>query len=132
MPKSLPPFVLAGLVALLLMLSSTALGEAPKADSSVQKTFDNLLNAVKAKDREAFVADATDAVKKETTPEAMDVLEKHVGSRLKGGYEATYLCQLKKGAVQVYLWKLAFKEGGDDLVALMARKDGKVGSLHFQ
>ncbi len=40
--------------------------------------------------------------------------------------------QLKKGAVQVYLWKLAFKDGGDDLVALMALKDGKVASLHFQ
>ena len=132
MRKSLPQFVLAGLVALLLMLSSTASGEVPKADSSVQKTFDKLLNAIKAKDREAFVADATDAVKKETTKEAMDLLEKHVGSRLKGGYEATYLCQLKKGAIQVYLWKLSFKDGGDDLVALMALKDGKVASLHFQ
>src|SRR5260370_1485668 len=132
MPKSLPQFVLAGLIALLLMRPSTASAEAPKADSSVQKTFDNLLNPVKAKDQEAFVADATDAVKMETTPEAMDLLEKHVGSRLKGGYEATYLCQLKKGALQVHLWKLAFKDGGDDLVALMALKDGKVASLHFQ
>ena len=132
MQKYLRQLALAGLVVLLLMLPSTAPGQAPKADASVQKTFDQLLNAIKAKDREAFVADATDAVKKETTKEAMDLLEKHVGSRLRGGYEATYLCQLKKGAIQVYLWKLAIKDGGDDLVALMALKDGKVASLHFQ
>jgi hypothetical protein len=62
----------------------------------------------------------------------MDALEKHVGSRLKGGFEATYLCQVKKGGIQVYLWKLTFKDGGDDLVALMALQDGKVASLHFQ
>ena len=132
MQKYLAVLALAGLVVLLLLLPSTAADQAPKADSSVQKTFDKLLNAIKAKDREAFVAEATDAVKKETTPEAMDALEKHVGSRLKGGFEATYLCQVKKGGIQVYLWKLTFKDGGDDLVALMALQDAKVASLHFQ
>jgi hypothetical protein len=132
MRQCLQPVRLVGLVAVLLLVPSTAPGQAPKADPAVQKIFDKLLNAIKTKDRDAFVADATDAVKKETTQEVMDTLEKHVGSRLKGGYQATYLCQLKKGAIQVYLWKLAFKDGGDDLVALMALKDGKVGSLHFQ
>ena len=132
MQKYFPQFALAGLVALLVMLPTTAPGQAPNADPSVQKIFDKLLKAIKDKDRDAFVADATDAVKKETTPEAMDLLEKHVGSRLKGGYEVAYLGQLKKGTIQVHLWKLAFKDGGDDLVALMALTDGKVGSLHFQ
>jgi hypothetical protein len=132
MQRYFPPFALAGLVALMFMLPSPSPAESPKADPSVQKVFDKLLNAIKAKDREAFVADATDEVKKETTKDAMDALEKHVGSRLKGGYEATYLCQLKKGAIQVYLWKLAFKDGGDDLLTLMALKDGKVGSVHFE
>jgi hypothetical protein len=92
-----PQFALAGVVALLVMLPTTAPGQAPNADPSGQKIFDKLLKAIQDKDRDAFVADATDAVKKETTKEAMDLLEKHVGSRLKGGYEATYLCQLKKG-----------------------------------
>jgi hypothetical protein len=132
MQKYWPPLALAGIVALLVLLPGMAPGQAPKADPSVQKIFDKLLNAIKTKDRDAFVADATDAVEKETTQEIMDALEKYVGSRLKGGYEASYLCQMKKGAIQVYLWKLAFKDGGDDLVALMALKDGKVGSLHFQ
>lgn len=62
----------------------------------------------------------------------MDAFAKYVGSRLKGGYEAAYLCHLKRGAIQVYMWKLAFKDGGEDLVALMALQEGKVGSLHFQ
>jgi hypothetical protein len=38
---------------------------------------------------------------------------------------------LKKGVLQVHLWKLAFKDG-DDLVALLALQDGKVGSFHLQ
>ncbi len=127
-----PLFPLAGLAVLLLVAPSPAPGETPKADPAAQKAFDKLLDAIQAKDREAFVADATDAVKRETTPEAMDALDKHVGSRLKGGYEAAFLGQLKKGTIRVHLWKLAFKDGGDDLVALMALTDGKVGSLHFQ
>jgi hypothetical protein len=127
-----PRVTLAGLVVVLLALPGAAPGETPKADPAAQKAFDKLLDAIKAKDREAFVADATDAVKRETTPEAMDALDKHVGSRLRGGYEAAYLGQLKKGTIRVHLWKLAFKDGGDDLVALMALADGKVGSLHFQ
>jgi hypothetical protein len=123
---------LIGFVALLLAPSGTTLAQAPKADASVQKTLETLMNAIINKDRDAFVADATDAVKKETTKEVIEAFEKHVGTRLKNGYEATYLCQLKQAGHQIHLWKVAFKDGSDEVVVRLALKDGKVASLHLQ
>src|SRR5436853_313021 len=123
MKKHLQQFRFVALVAVLVVLPSTATGQTPKADPSVQKTFDKLLSAIKASDREMFVADATDAVKQVITQQVMDGLSKQLGSRLKKGYDAAYLCQLKQAGHQVHLWKLTFKDGGDDVVIRVALKD---------
>jgi phage-related tail fiber protein len=101
-------------------------------DPAVKKTFEKLIDAVKANDRDAFIADGTEAVKKGVTEEVMEVLSKQLGARLKKGYEATYLCQLKQASHQVHLWKVTFKDGGDDIVIRVALKDGKVDGFFLQ
>jgi len=106
-------------------------GQAPKADAATQKIFDNLINAIKAGDRDAFVADATEAIKEGTNQKVMDALAEQLGGRLKKGFETTYLCQLKQSGHQVHLWKLTFKDGGDDLVIRVALKEGKVGGFFY-
>jgi hypothetical protein len=108
-----------------------AQGKTPKVDEATQKIYDKLLDAIKTGDRDAFVANAADKVKEGTTQEVMDALEKQLGGRLKKGYESTFLCQLKQSGHQVYLWKLTFKDEGDDLVVRVAIKDGKVGGFFF-
>jgi hypothetical protein len=105
---------------------------AADASPGVQKTFDKLLAAVKANDRDMFLGDATDAVKQGTTPQIMEMLNKRLGSRLQKGYTATYLCQLKQAGHQVHLWKLNFKDGGDDVVVRVSLKDGKVDGFFLQ
>ena len=124
------PFI--GLVVVLVMIANTAAFGAAEPDKSVQRTFKKLLAAVQAKDRDAFVADATDAVKQGVTEQVMDELNKELGSRSKKGYEAIYLCQLKQSGVQVHLWKMTFKDGGDDVVVRLALKDGKVAGFFLQ
>jgi len=99
--------------------------------AAVKKTFEKMLAAVQAGDRDAFVADATDAVKKGTTKEIMDAFTTQFGTRLKKGYEVTYLTELKQAEHQIHLWKLTFKEG-DDVLVRMAFKDGKVGGFFLQ
>lgn len=118
-------------VALVLCAGNAAVS-AGDPDPAVKKIFDKMIGAVQANDREAFVANGTDDVKKGTTQEIMDVLEKHLGSRLKKGYKAVYLCELKQAGHQVHLWKLTFKDDGDDMVIRMALKDGKVGGFFLQ
>lgn len=120
------------LVGLVAVLALAATAKAADPDPSVQKTFKSLLSAIQANDRDMFVANATDAVKQGLTQQVMDGLSKQFGSRLKKGYEATYLCTLKQQGLQVHLWKLTFKDDGDDIVVRVALKDGKVDGFFLQ
>ena len=131
MSKQLRFVQFVGLVAVLATLA-TAFAQAGDADAAVQKTFDKLLGAIKTGDRDAFVGNATDAVKKGMTQEVMDALKEKFGPRLDKGYKASYLCQLKQTGHQIYLWKMTFKDDGDDLVCRVVMKDGKVAGFFFQ
>lgn len=106
--------------------------QAVDPDPAVKKIFDKMVNALKTGDRDAFTANATEQLKKGVTEEAMTTLSKELGSRLKEGYDATYLCQLKQVEHQVHLWKVTFKDGKDDAVIRLAFKDGKVGGFFLQ
>jgi hypothetical protein len=133
--KMIAPQVSAmALFAALVLAPAMALaqGQAPKADPAAQKLCDKLLGAIKANDRDAFVADATDGIKEGTTQAVMDALEKQIGMRLKKGYDSTYLCELKQAGHQVHVWKLTFKDAGDDVLVRVALKEGKVGGFFIQ
>ena len=125
-------FWLLGALAVLASIGGTGPVYAEDAPPAAQKIYEKLLGAIQAGDREAFVADGTDAVKQGTTKQVIDLLAKQVGSRLKKGYDAEYLCQLKQAGHEVYLWKLKFKDEGDDVVARIAVKDGKVAGFYLQ
>ena len=123
-------------VLLVALVAASALAAATAARAgdpapAVQKTFDKLVAAVKAGDRDAFLAEATDALKQATTPQVMAGLSK-LGSRLGKGYKATYLCQLKQEGYQVHLWKVTFKDERDDVVIRVVLKDGKVAGFVTQ
>jgi hypothetical protein len=53
------------------------------------------------------------------------------GPRFDKGYTPEYLCEMKKGGETVYLWKLSFKDGGDDMLLQFAMKDNKVSGFRF-
>ena len=121
-----------GVLAMLAVVAIMAPVRAGDADPTVQKTFAKLLVAVKAADRDVFLASAADAVKDSITQAVMDDLKKNLGTRLEKGYKASYLCNLKQAGHQVHLWKLTFKDDGDDVVIRLALKDGKVGGFFLQ
>jgi thioredoxin-like negative regulator of GroEL len=120
-------------VGLLLMgVASAAAEQGGNPEPAVQTILDKLLGAIKKADRDAFVADANAAIKKGTTQDVMDALQKEFGARLEKGYKATYLCQVKQLECQVHLWKMTFKDDGDDIVVRVALKDGKVTGFFLQ
>ena len=121
------------LVAVLAMVVSVDAVQAARPNPSVQKTFNKLLGAIQANDRNTFVADGTQAVKQGMTQQVMDGLNKQLGSRLKKGSSATYLTDLKLSGYQAYLWKVTFKDGGDDtIVRVVLDKAGKVAGFSLQ
>jgi hypothetical protein len=51
---------------------------------------------------------------------------------MKKGYECVRLGELTQQGCRVLLWKLAYKDGGDDTLAKLVLKDGKVAGFWLQ
>jgi hypothetical protein len=103
------------------------------ADSAqAEKIFKSLLAAQTAKDYNAFVADATDNLKAALTKTQFDASSDLMIQRTSGGYDTTFLGELNQHGYQVFLYRLRFKDGGNDMLGTMSLKDDKVGGIFFK
>jgi RNA polymerase sigma factor (sigma-70 family) len=98
----------------------------PASPDQIQTT--NLLQAAQNDDYDAFMADAN-ALFKQLPKEQFDAVSAQVAPRLKAGYTLVYLGDLKQLGYHVTVWKISFKDGGDDFLAETSMKDGKVGGF---
>jgi hypothetical protein len=116
---------LAFLLAAILLGS---LADIPAADppSAAQAASDKLLASIGSGDYAAFISDG-DAAFKGLKKEQFGVVAAQLGPRLKSGHEVTYLGELRQKGFQVTLWRLRFADGGDDFLATLSLKDGKIG-----
>jgi hypothetical protein len=117
-------------VIVLLFLSSFALHAADAAQA--EKIFKSLLAAQTAKDYDAFVADANDNLKAALTKTQFEAASNVLNKRTSGGYETTFLGELNQHGYQVFLYKLSFKDGGDDILGTMSLQNDKVGGIYFK
>jgi hypothetical protein len=118
------------LLAATLSWSSFTLHAADGAQA--EKIFKNLLTAQTAKDYDAFVADADDSLKAALTKTQFDAASNVMIKRTSGGYDTTFLGVLNQHGYQVFLYRLRFKDGGDDMLGTMSLKDDKVGGIYFK
>ncbi len=116
--------------AALLFLSSMVLHATDAAQA--EKIFKSLLAAQTAKDYDAFVADADDNLKAALTKTQFDASSNFMNKRTGGGYDTAFLGELNQHGYQVFLYRLRFKDGGDDMLATMSLKDDKVGGIYFK
>ena len=110
--------------------ASVSMAASPEKD--VRPVWDKLLKAVELNDYDNFVAEGTDAFKTGITKQIFENVSNQASPRLKKGCTYLFLGELKQQGCQVYLWKLVFKDGGDDGFAKLAIKDGKVAGLLLQ
>jgi hypothetical protein len=113
-----------------LSLTSSALHAADTAQAD--KIFKHLIAAQTAKDYDAFVADANDNLKAALTKTQFDAASNVMNQRTQGGYDLTFLGELNQRGYQVFLYRLRFKDGGDDMLGTMSLKDDKVGGIYFK
>jgi hypothetical protein len=112
-----------------IVITTTALSlQAAEPPADAKAAVGQLLSAITTGDYPAFVANG-DAAFKGLTKEAFDPVVTQLSPRFKAGYDLAYLGELKQRGYQVTLWKLAFKDGGDDALATLSFKDGKVGGF---
>ncbi|GIW80897.1 MAG: hypothetical protein KatS3mg105_2704 [Gemmatales bacterium] len=129
MPKSLTRTLV---VALLLSFFPAAGTVAADPDVKTRQIFEKMLSAAMANDRDAFVQFAIDPLKEAITKDVMASVHETLGARLKKGYRSFYLCQLKQRGLAVHLWKLTFKDDGDDVLIRLSLRDGKVEGFFFE
>ena len=121
--------MLAFACAVLTTMASAAAADNETDEATILK---KLLVAVEVGDYDGFVADGDAEFKAGLTKQMFEGVSAQLAPRMKEGYDTFYLGQLKQQGCQVYLWKLAFKDAGDDVLAKLVLKDGKVAGFWLQ
>lgn len=87
------------------------------------------MDALEDDDYAGFIANASDEVRASLPKEIFERVVGLLGPRIKSGYSATWLGEVRKGKSRISLWKIEFRDGGDDMVAQMSVRDGKIGGF---
>lgn len=114
-----------------LFLSTAILTARAEDDAQAQTLFNKLLAAQTARDYNAFVQDADDGVKAALTATQFNASCDILNARTKGGYDVAFLGELNKNGIEIYLYRLRFKDGGNDLLATLSLRNGKVAGILF-
>jgi hypothetical protein len=102
--------------------------EPPKEDAVM---WAKLIRAIEKSDYNAFIADG-DAAFKQMKKEVFESAAAQLVLRLKAGYDVSYLGDARQRGYHLTIWKISFKDGGDDVIANLGMKDGKVGGFFFR
>jgi hypothetical protein len=97
------------------------------APDEAENTMKLLLKATEAADYDAFLAPGTESFQKGIAKSMFYRVSEQVASRLKAGHTLEYLTEIRQGKFRIFLWKLSFRDRGDEFIARLAlTADGKV------
>ena len=122
----------AGIVVALIMLAGIPILNAATEGPSTEGTVHALLAAIATNNYDALVANAAPALKTRITKETFTQVSTQLSPRLKKGYKLEYLGTLKQQGVEVFLWKITYTDGGDDMLSRLVMQEGKVAGFWFQ
>jgi hypothetical protein len=113
-------------ILLFALLAPAALAQAP---AEIESTMKKMLSAVQAGSLADFVAAGDPEFRAGMTKPMLDSVSQQLAPRLRQGYTASFLGRLNQQGFTVYLWKLEFKDGMDDILVTLAAKGGQVGGF---
>ena len=87
-----------------------------------------LITAIERSDYDTFVADGEGPFR-QLRKEQFEAVSAQLAPKLQAGHEVSYLGDLKQKGYHVTLWRIRFTAGGDDALATLSIKDGKVGGF---
>ena len=100
----------------------------PVPAPAVKDVFDGLIGAIVDDNYTGFLLSVDEDFRAALTKPVFEKVVQQVGPSFDAGYKTTYLYQLRRGDYTVHLWKIEF-ETGDDLLAEVSIKNGKVGGF---
>jgi hypothetical protein len=122
----------AGIVIALVVLAWIPILNAATYGPSTEGTVNTLLAAIATSNYDALVANAAPALKTRITRETFTQVSTQLSPRLKKGYKLQYLGSLKQQGIEVFLWKIIYQDGGDDMLAKLVIQENKVAGFWFQ
>jgi hypothetical protein len=122
----------AGIVVVLVVLAWIPILNAATDGPSTEGTLNTLLAAIATNNYDVLVANAAPALKSRITKETFTQVSAQLSPRLKKGYKPQYLGSLKQQGVEVFLWKITYQDGGDDMLARLVIQENKVAGFWFQ
>ena len=117
------------LAAALALLLATPVSADP--DQAAQDIFKTLMTATVADNYDGFIGVCDDKMKAALTKPMLEGVSQQIAPRAKDGYDPQYLGELHQHGFAVHLWRLRFKDGGDDILATLSTKDGKAGGFYL-
>lgn len=121
-----------GIVSTLVLLAWISVLNAATDGPSTEGTVNMLLTAIATNNYDALVGNAASVLKTRITRETFTQVSTQLSPRLKMGYKLQYLGSLKQQGVEVLLWKIIYKDGGDDMLARLVIQEDKVAGFWFQ
>ncbi len=126
------PARLLGLAALLACLALWA-GQGRAGETATpDAVLGEMLTALAADDRAGFVARGDAAFAAAVDTKVFAAVRAHFGERLRQGCAPVFLGRLAQQGVETHLWKLSFADRGDDALARLALRGGKVAGFWLQ
>jgi hypothetical protein len=122
----------AGIVIVLVVFAWKPILNAATDGPSTERTVNTLLTAIATNNYDALIANAAPALKTRITRETFTQVAAQLSPRLEKGYKLQYLGSLKQQGVEVFLWKITYQDGGDDMLARLVIQKDKVGGFWFQ
>ncbi|MEN3369286.1 MAG: hypothetical protein V7609_1429 [Verrucomicrobiota bacterium] len=101
-------------------------------DQATQAIFKNLMAATVSNNYDGFIAECDAVMKAAVTKPMLEGVSKQIAPRAKQGYDALYLGDLNQHGYKVHLWRLSFKDSGDDVLATLSVKNGKAGGFYLR
>lgn len=77
-------------------------------------------------DYERFISVGSESFKSHLKPDMFHPVSQRLAPRMKKGFTSTFFGELRQQGYMVFLWRLRFDDGGDDLLFRMGMADDKV------
>ena len=115
----------------LLLILSTLPAFAADPAPEVDAAFRQILTATIENDYDKFITGTDTAIQATLKKEDLAVVSMKIRSRVEKGYTLFYFGSYQASGHIVHLWKIMFQAGGDDVLATMSRKDGRISGFYL-
>jgi hypothetical protein len=115
-----------------LFLLVTGTGLRAEDDAAAQAMFEKLMTAQSAKDYETFVADGTTQLQAALSKTQFEASSDILAPKFAKEHEIQFLGELNQRGYEVYLYRIRFQDGSDDIQGTLSLKEGKVAGILFR